>query len=196
MCDMVKAVKGGLSVQEAEKLIDEKIEEMCSCEDEEEINDELYMDCVENFDAQPSLESIQTTISTLQHLASQMNIVSTLYIESEDEQGISKVDCGAPKSCTGLAYMQEYLPTMGLSLDQMPRVMTNDVFMFGASKFPTKGKIVVPIKFKDTQGRIHYSRAPQFMLRSSLRRPCVSNTYSCLTEMGGRRNLSGDALIL
>merc|ERR1712173_106095 len=85
-----------------------------------------------------------------------MNIVSTLYIESEDEQGISKVDCGAPKSCTGLSYIQEYLPTMGISLDQMPRVMTNDVFMFGASKFPTKGKIVVPIKFKDTQGRIHY----------------------------------------
>ena len=36
MCKITKAVKGGMNLQEAEKLINEKIEEMCVCDTEDE----------------------------------------------------------------------------------------------------------------------------------------------------------------
>ena len=78
MCEIIKGVKGGLNIQEAEKIVENKIDEMCVCEDEEEVeNDQMFMDCVENFDTKPSLENIQTTINTLQNMAAAMNVIST-----------------------------------------------------------------------------------------------------------------------
>ena len=41
---------------------------------------------------------------------------------------------------------------MNLSLDEMPRVKTRDGFVFGKSKFPSLGKIVIPLKYKDKDG--------------------------------------------
>ena len=74
-----------------------------------------------------------------------------------EPSGKSKVDCGAPKSCANEDYTREYLKSMGLKLDDMPRVQTMDVFCFGpVSRYPTKRKIRIPIKYKDTEGKIHY----------------------------------------
>ena len=39
-----------------------------------------------------------------------------------------------------------------MELDKMPKVMTRDVFVFGKSKLPSLGKIVIPLKYKDKEG--------------------------------------------
>ena len=169
MCQITKAVKGGLNLQEAEKLIDQKIEEMCICDTEDEGENEVEQMFCENYiDTTPSLENLQTTIDTLQSMAASLNIVSTMHVEDDKEKEILKVDCGAPKSCGGMTYITEYLPTMGLSLEAMPKVMTNDVFLFGTTKFPTKGKIVVPLKIMDTEGHIHYKECEIHLIEHTI----------------------------
>ena len=48
--------------------------------------------------------------------------------------------------------MKKYLINMNMDINKMPRVMTRDVFVFGTTKFPTLGKIVIPLKYRDVEG--------------------------------------------
>ena len=57
---------------------------------------------------------------------------------------------------------------MGLDLQQMPKVKTNDVFLFGPSRFPSQGKIVIPLKYKDTEGNIHYKETEIHLIEHTI----------------------------
>ena len=49
--------------------------------------------------------------------------------------------------------MSGYLDSMGLKLNEQHKIMTPDVFLFGSSRFKTLGKILCPVKFKDSDGK-------------------------------------------
>ena len=64
--------------------------------------------------------------------------------------------------------MEDYLPTMGLELKNMPKEMTNNVFLFENSRYPTQGKILIPIKYEDTEGNIHYKETEIHLINHSI----------------------------
>ena len=57
---------------------------------------------------------------------------------------------------------------MNLDINKMPRVMTRDVFVFGSSKFPSLGKIVIPLKYKDICGEFVYKEAECHLINHSI----------------------------
>ena len=57
---------------------------------------------------------------------------------------------------------------MNLDINKMPRVITRDVFVFGSSKFPTLGKIVIPLKYKDIEGEYVYKEAECHLINHNI----------------------------
>ena len=57
---------------------------------------------------------------------------------------------------------------MGLELEKMPKVKTNDVFLFGPSRYPSQGKIVIPLKYKDTEGTLHYKETEVHLIKHKI----------------------------
>ena len=70
MCDISKAVKGGLSTDQAVQKCIEKIDEMYTVKDvEDEHETHQFLMETKNFDEQASAEDIQSALNTLQSLA-------------------------------------------------------------------------------------------------------------------------------
>ena len=94
------------------------------------------------------------------------NNVKLVY--AEEKPGLNIMDCGAPKTCGSVTYVKEYLKGMNLDIEKMPRVKTNDVFVFGSSRFPTLGKIVIPIKYKNTKGKKVYKETECHLINHNI----------------------------
>ena len=102
MVEITNAVKGGLPTTTAAKMFNDKIDEMWQVKDVEE-HDQMWTEC-ENFDEEN--ENYGESLEKLEKAASTMNVIN--YVVSEELQGISKVDCGAPKSCANEEYIEGY----------------------------------------------------------------------------------------
>merc|ERR1712030_473 len=129
MCDITKAIKGGLSTDQAVQKCIEKVDEMFTVKDiEDEHESHNFLIETSNFDEQASAEDIQSALNTLQSLANTYTYNVTNYVKNEPN-GKSKVDCGAPKSCANEDYTKEYIKSMGLKLEDMPRVQTMKIVL-------------------------------------------------------------------
>ena len=64
--------------------------------------------------------------------------------------------------------MKKYLENMNMDINKMPRVMTRDVFVFGKTKFPTLGKIVIPLKYRDVEGKMVYRESECHLINNSI----------------------------
>ena len=43
---------------------------------------------------------------------------------------------------------------MNMDINKFPKVQTNYVLLFGNSRFPSQVKIVIPLKYKDSNGKM------------------------------------------
>ena len=91
-----------------------------------------------------------------------------ILIDSEESPDQTIQDCGAPKTVGGIDYVKKYLENMNMDINKMPRVMTRDVFVFGVSKFPTLGKIVIPLKYRDVEGNMVYRESECHLINHSI----------------------------
>ena len=60
------------------------------------------------------------------------------------------------------------MKNMNLDINKMPKVMTRDVFVFGSSKFPTLGKNVISLKYKDIEGVMVYKEAECHLINHNI----------------------------
>ena len=89
-------------------------------------------------------------------------------IDAEDSPDQTIQDCGAPKTVGGIDYVSKYLKNINMEINKMPRVMTRDVFVFGSTKFPTLGKIVIPLKYRDVEGNMIYKESECHLINHSI----------------------------
>jgi len=89
-------------------------------------------------------------------------------IDSEESPDQTIQDYGAPKTVGGIDYVKKYLENMNMDINKMPRVMTRDVFVFGTTKFPTLGKIVIPLKYRDIEGKMIYRESECHLINHSI----------------------------